>query len=82
MRRGALAVSVSIATRKVAILAFAKNWQWQRALGLLNEMTTQGLRADVITHNASISACGRGRQWQRALGLFAEMGRRPNMVKK
>ena len=46
---------------------------WQRALGVLEKMLSQGSRADVNTYNAAISACGTGKQWQRALDPIGEM---------
>ena len=55
-----------------AISTGEKSEQWQRALGLREEMRSRGLQANVITHNAIISACEKGKQWQRALGLFKE----------
>ena len=39
-----------------AISSGEKSEQWQRALGLREEMRSRGLQANVITHNAIISA--------------------------
>ena len=53
--------------------AFEKGMQWQRSLGLFNEISKDGFPADVITHSATIGACRQIRQWQRPVGSFEEM---------
>ena len=58
-------------TRLVPV-ACEKGRQWLRALGLFEEMSTQGLLADGISYSAAISACEEGKQWQRALELVEE----------
>ena len=52
---------------------FEKGMQWQRALGLFEEMSKDGFPADVITYSATIGACRQARQWQRAVGVVEEM---------
>ena len=51
-------------------MATEKSRQWQRALGLFEDMSKQGPQAGVVTYNATISACSKGKQWQRALGMW------------
>jgi len=46
---------------------------WQKALAVLEEMQTAGVRPDRVAFNAAISACAEGGQWARALQLMEEM---------
>ena len=46
------------------------------ALGLLQEMPTRDIQADVISCSAVISACEKGACWEAALGFLWEMPRR------
>ena len=39
------------------ISASSKGRRWQRVVALLEEMSRQGLQADVITDNATMSVC-------------------------
>ena len=57
----------------MAISAWSRAHQPQRALALLEEMYSRGLELDVISFNAAISACEKGKQWERALSLLEEM---------
>ena len=47
--------------------------QWERALGLLEEMGRKRVELDSITYNAAISACSKGGQRERALEVLEEM---------
>ncbi|CAE7428869.1 unnamed protein product [Symbiodinium sp. KB8] len=46
--------------------------QWQRALGLLDELRRNGYRADVISFSAAIRACEDDARWPQALCLFED----------
>ena len=56
-----------------ALSACEKSKQWERALGLLEEMVRQLLTPNVVSWNAAMSACEKGKQWEGALGLLQEM---------
>ena len=62
-------------TYSSVINACAKGGEWQRALGLLDEMRSRGLVPDEITYNSVINACAKGGESQRALNLLDEMRR-------
>ena len=50
--------------------------EYSEALGLLSEMSSQGIKQNTVTYNAAISACGNGGQppgWEEALRLLSEM---------
>ena len=51
----------------MAISAWGRARQPQRALALLEEMRTRGVEPSVYSFSAAISACGAGGQWERAL---------------
>ena len=42
-------------------------------LGLLAEISSAGVAANVVTYNTAINACQQGQLWQYAPGLLAEM---------
>lgn len=76
-------------TFTTAITACGKAGQWERALGLLEEMegagrpqgeggqrSTVAIAPNVAAINAAISACARGGQAERALGLLNRMATR------
>ena len=44
-------VECSTITYSTVILACEKGWQWERALGLLEEMGCKGVQLDTITYN-------------------------------
>ena len=70
-------------TYSSVINACAKGGEWQRALGLLDEMRSRGLVPDEITYNSVINACAKGDESQRALNLLDEMRSRglvPNVI--
>ena len=57
----------------MAITAWGRAREPQRALELLEEMKSRSVEPDVISFSAAISACGAGGQWERALELLEEM---------
>ena len=57
----------------MAITAWGRAREPQRALALLEEMKSRSVEPDVISFSAAISACGAGGQWERALSLLEEM---------
>ena len=66
----------------MAITAWSRAREPQRALALLEEMKSRSVEPDVISFSAAISACGAGGQWERALSLLEEMrtrGVEPNV---
>ena len=54
-------------TYNAAITACAKRGEWQRALGLMEDMRGKGVPANTTTCSAAISAYQKVRQWQREL---------------
>ena len=57
--------------------------QWEKALDLLQEMTSNGIKPNVISYNTAISACEKGNQWEKALDLLQEMtsnGIKPDVI--
>ena len=57
----------------MAITAWGRAREPQRALALLEEMKSRSVEPEVISFSAAISACGAGGQWERALELLEEM---------
>ena len=57
----------------MAISAFGRSKDWQRALGLLDEMRDAGVAPTEFSWSAAINACGKNGEWQRAIGLLDEM---------
>ncbi|CAJ1408533.1 unnamed protein product [Effrenium voratum] len=55
------------------ISACERGFQWQAALGLLQEMVSVHLQPDVVSFNAAVSACDTGQQWQLALRVYDHM---------
>ena len=53
-------INANAITYSAAIDVCAKGGQWQRALGLLDEMGDKGIDANAITYNAAIDACTKG----------------------
>ena len=47
--------------------------QWERTLGLLQEMAQQMLMPIVVSYTAAISACEKGSQREGALGVLHEV---------
>ena len=67
----------------MAITAWGRAREPQRALALLEEMKSRSVEPDVISFSAAISACGAGGQWERALSLLEEMqsrGLEPDVI--
>ena len=54
------------------ISACEKDWQWEWALGLLEEMGSNGVTCSTITYNTVISACEKGEQLQMCYMLYAQ----------
>ena len=68
---------------RMAISAWGRSMQWERALELLARMEACEGAPDVFSYSAAISACGKGRQWERAVGLLSQMearGGMPNVI--
>jgi pentatricopeptide repeat protein len=57
MRNGGPSLRPNVFAFTAAIGAVGRGGQWQRALALLDEMTTQGLDPDTPAYNAVIHAC-------------------------
>ena len=64
-----------VPTRSGGFPALDKGREWDRALGLLEDMPRYGVAPDVVTFSTAISACARGGLWERALALLDDMAR-------
>ena len=67
----------------MAMAAWGRAREPQRALALLEEMQSRGLEPNVIAFNVAISACEKGKQSERALELLDEMqtrGVQPDVI--
>ena len=53
--------------------ACEKGQQWERAMGLLQELLRSRVEPDTISYTASIGACEKGFRWERALSLVGCM---------
>jgi pentatricopeptide repeat domain-containing protein 1 len=53
-------------------LAAAKPSEWERALMLLEQMSSVGVRPDAYSYSAAITACSRAGEAERALGVFKQ----------
>ena len=76
-------IKPDVISYSAAISACEKGSQWEKALGLLQDMTCRGIKPDVISYSAAISACEKGSQWEKALGLLQDMtcrGIKPDVI--
>ena len=67
----------------MAMAAWGRAREPQRALALLEEMQSRGFEPNVIAFNVAISACEKGKQSERALELLDEMqarGLQPDVI--
>ena len=67
----------------MAMAAWGRAREPQRALALLEEMQSRGFEPNVIAFNVAISACEKGKQSERALELLDEMqtrGVQPDVI--
>ena len=67
----------------MAMAAWGRAREPQRALALLEEMQSRGFEPNVIAFNVAISACEKGKQSERALELLNEMrarGVQPDVI--
>ena len=63
----------SIKEASMAISAWGRVRDWERALALMSEMRERGVEPNMITYSAAISACEKSSQWEHALELLSEM---------
>lgn len=57
----------------LAIGAFAKVFDWRRALNLLREMSRNEIKPDMYCYSAALGALDKARQSKLALQLFEDM---------
>ena len=57
-----------------------KGGRWQKALSLMGQMQSAGIRPDVISFSATISACQKGGQWEMALTKLGEPDEKPQIA--
>jgi pentatricopeptide repeat domain-containing protein 1 len=69
-------VAPNLITLGGAISACGRGSQWQKALGLLDEVRQRKLAPNIIVYNAGINACEKGRQWRCASQLLVEIAER------
>ena len=69
----ALAPLASVVEHNMAISAWGRAREPERALALLEGMRARGFEPTVVSFSAAISACARARQSARALALLDEM---------
>eukprot|EP00929_Paragymnodinium_shiwhaense_P068998 TRINITY_DN34810_c0_g1_i2.p1 TRINITY_DN34810_c0_g1~~TRINITY_DN34810_c0_g1_i2.p1 ORF type:complete len:525 (+),score=126.66 TRINITY_DN34810_c0_g1_i2:342-1916(+) len=50
--------------------------EWQRAIGILEELQAQGLEPDATSFENAAAPCEDAKEWQRSLVLFEEVARR------
>lgn len=67
---------VTVKEYSIALAALRRLGQWEKAIKLLEEMWTRGVRPNVVSYTTVISACERGAQWEYALKLLKEMRER------
>ncbi len=47
--------------------------EWERALGLLDEMESKEMKPDIISYDAGISACEKACEWEQAIVLLQDL---------
>lgn len=47
--------------------------EWERALGILDEMESKEMKPDIISYDAGISACEKACEWEQAIVLLQDL---------